>query len=335
LPRFEEPEEVEPPGKMRISTSSWNLTGNPIHDRRHQSMEMEHNRKAREKDRSASTTPTVDPLDLAPAVADRIKAFEDLIRRSSRFDAASANEDDENAGNNRKKRSQSCPARNGMPNSVDSRSLQLTFQPDQQTTIPHKPLLRRTGLLDHSSGRNSSSHLSLFTCGSSSSGYTSTTPPSPEPELSPNRYIFLMAQPAISGCFDKDDGHDDGQEEELEDEDKQIELEIFSRHPSNASQAGQMDRRLFSATSSDDEADVDEEDMDDIRWSDLESEMDLDQVVDILIQSKTSNEVRLDGDGRPHTSWANFFPPHLPGIISICFLLLSFFDCFYGKLFCL
>lgn len=310
---------------MRISTSSWNLTGNPIHDRRHQSMEMEHNRKAREKDRGASTTPTVDPLDLAPGVADRIKAFEDLIRRSSRFDAA-ANEDDENAGNNRKKRSQSCPARNGMPNSVDSRSLQLTFQPDQQTTIPHKPLLRRTGrLLDHSSGRNSSSHLSLFTCGSSSSGYTSTTPPSPEPELSPNRYIFLTAQPAISGCFDKDDGHDDGQEEELEDEDKQIELEIFSRHPSNASQAGQgqMDRRLFSATSSDDEADVDEEDMDDIRWSDLDSEMDLDQVVDILIQSKTSNEVR-----RRRTA------PHLLGEF-LLFTPWDYFNLFFLLLFVL
>jgi hypothetical protein len=129
-----------------------------------------------------------------------------------------------------------------------------------------------------------------------------------------------MAQPAISGCFDKDDGHDDGQEEELEDEDKQIELEIFSRHPSNASQAGQMDRRLFSATSSDDEADMDEEDLDDIRWSDLESEMDLDQVVDILIQSKTSNEVRLDG--RPHTSWANFF--FLPSLGLFQFIFFFF-----------
>ncbi|EFX84632.1 hypothetical protein DAPPUDRAFT_314809 [Daphnia pulex] len=102
-----------------------------------------------------------------------------------------------------------------------------------------------------------------------------------------------MALPAISGYFDKDDndGPDDGHEG-LEDEDKQIELEIFSRHPSNASQAGLMYNRLFSATSSDDEADVDKEDMNDIRWSDLESEMDLDKVVDILIQTKTSNKVR-------------------------------------------
>ncbi len=287
---------------MRISTSSWNLTGNPIHGR-HQSVEMEQNRKAREKDRGA-TTP-VDPLDLAPAVADRIKAFEDLIRRSSRSDA-SANEDDD-ASNKRKKRSQSCPARNGMPNSADSRSLQ-TFQQDQQI-IPQKPLLRRTGLLD--SGRNSS-HSSLFTCGSSSSGYTSTTPPSPEPELSANRYIFLTAQPAISGCFDRDDEGDDGQDdEELEDEDKQIELEIFSCHPSSQSS------RLFSATSSDDEADVDEEDMDDIRWSDLESEMDLDEVVDILIQSKTSNEVRDGHSGPP----PGLIPSSL-GIISIVFFRL-------------
>jgi hypothetical protein len=158
---------------------------------------------------------------------------------------------------------------------------------------PQKQLLRRTGLLDNGNGRNGS-HLSLFNCGSttSSSGYTSTTPPSPEPELSPNRYIFLTAQPAISGRFNKE-GDDDDEDEE-EEEDKQIELEIFSRHPSNESD------RLFSATSSDDEVDVDEEDIDDIRWSDLESEMDLDEVVDILIQSKTSNEVRNNRRGDLH-----------------------------------
>jgi hypothetical protein len=71
-----------------------------------------------------------------------------------------------------------------------------------------------------------------------------------------------MALPAITGYFDKDDNDrpDDGQVG-LEDEDKQILLEIFSHHPSNASQAGLMYRRLFSATSSDDEVDVDEEDM--------------------------------------------------------------------------
>jgi hypothetical protein len=102
----------------------------------------------------------------------------------------------------------------------------------------------------------------------------------------------LTAQPAISGRFNKE-GDDDDEDEE-EEEDKQIELEIFSRHPSNESNG------LFSATSSDDEVDVDEEDIDDIRWSDLESEMDLDEVVDILIQSKTSNEVRNNRRGDLH-----------------------------------
>jgi hypothetical protein len=102
----------------------------------------------------------------------------------------------------------------------------------------------------------------------------------------------LTAQPVMAGRFNKEG--DDDEEDEEEEEDKQIELEIFSRHPSNESD------RLFSATSSDDEVDVDEEDIDDIRWSDLESEMDLDEVVDILIQSKTSNEVRNNRRGDLH-----------------------------------
>ena len=262
---------------MRISTSSWNLTANSI---QHHHQSMDSRRVSREKDRGGVTTP-VDPLDLVPAVADRIKAFEDLIRRSNRFETN--HDDDEN--NIRKKRSQSCPARNGMSIHSTDNSSNRSLQTFHQGMHPQKQLLRRTGLLDNGNGRNGS-HLSLFNCGSttSSSGYTSTTPPSPEPELSPNRYIFLTAQPAISGRFNKE-----GDEEE--EEDKQIELEIFSRHPSNESD------RLFSATSSDDEVDVDEEDIDDIRWSDLESEMDLDEVVDILIQSKTSNEVRNNRRG--------------------------------------
>jgi hypothetical protein len=91
-----------------------------------------------------------------------------------------------------------------------------------------------------------------------------------------------------------------------------------------------MYRRLFSATSSDDVVDVDEDDMNNNRWSDLESEMDLDQVVYILIQSKTSNEVR-ERRTDPHILGEFFLPtppPHNHGIFSICFLILFFFDCF-------
>lgn len=210
----------------------------------------------RNEDKNRGTP--IDSMVAAPAVADRIKAFEDLIRRASRFDATTEDEE----GNKRKKRSQSCPARNGM---MDSRSIQTFQHRPAEKGQPHR--------LDDRS------NTSLFNCGSttSSSGYTSTTPPSPEPEISSSRYIFLTNQPVEMGHFS---AHD----KEVEEEDKQIELEIFARNPSSNS-------RLFSATSTDDEVDVDEVDIDDIRWSDLESEMDLDQVVDILIQSKTSNEV--------------------------------------------
>lgn len=237
---------------MRISTS------NPIISQQH--------RPYRTDNRRNEDDPRVDPLDSAPAVADRIKAFEDLIRRASRCDATKEDGDD---GDKRKKRSQSCPARNGVPDGRSFRTLQ--HQPAEGKQ-PH----RAAALLDNGS------NLSLFNCGSttSSSGYTSTTPPSPEPELPSRRYIYLTAHRVQ---VDHLAAHDDDKDD-VEEEDKQIELEIFARNPSS-------DDRLFSATSTDDEVDVDEDDVDDIRWSDLESEMDLDQVVDVLIQSKTSNEV--------------------------------------------
>ncbi|KAK4001932.1 hypothetical protein OUZ56_003796 [Daphnia magna] len=219
---------------MRISTS------NPIISQQH--------RPYRTDNRRNEDDPRVDPLDSAPAVADRIKAFEDLIRRASRCDATKEDGDD---GDKRKKKE-----------SIVSGSQWSAGWPIVSDVAA--PTSRRQTAAPTTS----------------SSGYTSTTPPSPEPELPSRRYIYLTAHRVQVDHFA---AHDDDKDD-VEEEDKQIELEIFARNPSS-------DDRLFSATSTDDEVDVDEDDVDDIRWSDLESEMDLDQVVDVLIQSKTSNEV--------------------------------------------
>jgi hypothetical protein len=87
-----------------------------------------------------------------------------------------------------------------------------------------------------------------------------------------------------------------------------------------------MYRRLFSATSSDDVVDVDEDDMNNNRWSDLESEMDLDQVVYILIQSKTSNEVR-ERRTDPHILGEFFLPTSPPTTMGFFqFVFLFFFS---------
>lgn len=224
-----------------------------------------------------------DELDLVPAVADRIKAFEDLIQRASR----SESKKDCRA---KSVRSHSCPAVNtlerfhlnenvvtGMPPSLGPRLTGANYpyyqqqQPSkQQNDVSRQKRPNHHRPLDTSNGSN----LSLFS-GSTSSGYTSTTPPSPEPDLASRYHLTSLSH--VSPLLDDDE------------EEKQIELEMFSNHRSS---------RFFSATSTtEDEVEVDEDDdmddtddMDDIHWSELESEID-DIETQVVFRSAISDEV--------------------------------------------
>ncbi len=251
---------------MRISASNWNLS-------QQQTLAVSAH--------DGNPLTSIRDLDLVPAVADRIKAFEDLIRRASRCDSIKDDRDRLKSA-----RSQSCPARNTCERfNVTKGSSGCTFQYGQTQPDTKRPEpSRRLPLLDSGNGSN----LSLFSGGSSSSGYTSTTPPSPEPDLSSSRSYILHQQSVILGRSSPPSARYGGVDDDDEDEDeeeKRIELEIFSRHPSGSNS------RLFSPTSTEDEVDVDEDEIDDIRWSDLESESELIDV-HILIPSKTSHEVQ-------------------------------------------
>lgn len=267
---------------MRISASNWNLS-------QQQTLAVS----------TQDGNPTsIRDLDLVPAVADRIKAFEDLIRRASRSDSI---KDDNRI---KSARSQSCPARNMSErfNVTKGSGSGCTFQYGQTQPDAKRPEPCRRLPLDSGNGSN----LSLFSGGSSSSGYTSTTPPSPEPDLSSSRSYILHQQSVILGRSSPPSAHygaDDDDDDEDREEEKRIELEIFSRHPAGSS-------RLFSPTSTEDEVDVDEDEIDDIRWSDLESESELVDV-HILIPSKTSHEVQ---------------PGHFLGGRGFCRLLQWFFS---------
>ena len=255
---------------MRISTSNWNLSSG----RQQQPLAV----RAQQHGDPASIV----DLDLVPAVADRIKAFEDLIRRASRSDSIS----DDAANRVKNARSQSCPARN-MSDRFDSSKVSSAGRAFQygQSSQPEtkRPEPSRRFPPDSGNGSN----LSLFSGGSSSSGYTSTTPPSPEPDMSSSRSYILHQQSALLSGRSSPPSHyarvDDDDDDE---EEKRIELEIFARHPSGNGR----NSRLFSPTSTEDEVDVDEDEIDDIRWSDLESESELADI-HILIPSKTSDEV--------------------------------------------
>lgn len=174
------------------------------------------------------------PSEFNPGVADRIKVFEDLIRASNgqSFDSPPG----------RAQRSRSCPAR-----SRDART--LCNKSEQQLRL----------------GSNGN----LFSGSSSpSSGYTSTSPPSPSELVNNVRSNFVLLG------FPPPPVDHKGAEEEDEEEEKRIEREIFSL----GSQCDGGSGLLFSSASTD-------EDTEQVNWSDLEAEIvhekrsDLDKVV--------------------------------------------------------
>lgn len=160
------------------------------------------------------------PEGVRPGVADRIKVFEELIRANSTERSS--------PGVGRPHRSRSCPAR--------------PWPPPKFSSFPEP-------------GKGQSrlgSNLSL-SGGSTSSGYTSTTPPSPEVEVR-SRFMTLGAN--RSSLVD----HDDDEEE------KRIAREIFLPAQDHLDQLSSNAGLLFSSASTDEEDEG-------IRWSDLEAEM--------------------------------------------------------------
>ena len=169
----------------------------------------------------AARTLDIVPSEFNPGVADRIKVFEDLIRAS--------NDQSFESPPGRAQRSRSCPAR----------------PRDARTSCSKSENQLRLG-----------SNGNLFSGSSSpSSGYTSTSPPSPS-ELVNNvrsNFVLLGLPPPVSHK---------GAEEEDEEEEKRIEREIFSL----GSQCDGRGGLLFSSASTD-------EDTEHVNWSDLEAEI--------------------------------------------------------------
>lgn len=162
------------------------------------------------------------PGEFNPGVADRIKVFEDLIR------ASNGNGGLQSQPVVRQQRSRSCPARSGKAPSSPSVNKQIDSP---------------------AAGQRLGSVLSLFSGCSTSSGYTSTSPPSPC-DADDSKHGFTLSpsrSPPVS--------HRGGVRAD-EDEEKRNERDAFTC---------EAEGLLFSTASTDED--------DDVRWSDLESEI--------------------------------------------------------------